>query len=168
MSISMNTLKGEFRPFFSRDLQTDYDSLSDKNAARENLANTLAGCALQWAHSGNDAHIQFEKTLTTKGANAARCRAAIKLIAGKPRHMAGASLEDFNNYGYAIYAQICAALTPAPKAAPVPKAPTIKAPALNDILTALSAGLYSPEDIAAITEALQTAPTIKAPAPALM
>jgi hypothetical protein len=168
MSVSMTTLKSEFAAFFARDLKSDYAALSDKNAARENLANTLAGCALQWAHSGNDAHIQFEKTLPTKGANAARCRAAIKMIAGKPRHLHNGSLEDFSNYGYEVYSQICVALTPAPKAAPAPKAPIIKAPAPADILTAIAAGLYSAEDIAAITAALQTAPAIKAPAPALM
>jgi hypothetical protein len=167
MSISMNTLKAEFAIFFARDLASDFAALSDKNAARENLANTLAGCALQWAHSGNDAHIQFEKTLPTKGANAARCRAAIKLIAGKPRHLKDGSLEDFSNYGYEIYSQICVALFPTPKAAPAPKTPTIKAPAMADIVAAINAGLYSPEDMAVLTAALQTAPA-PAPAPALI
>lgn len=164
----MLTIKAAMPDYFARDLQSDFAALSDKDTARANLARSITGCALQWAHSGNDAHVKFSASLPSKGVNAARARAALALITCKPRAMKAATLAEFEAFANELCMSVHMALTPAPKAPATPKAPTIKAPALDAILAALSAGLYSPEDLAAIQSALTTAPAIEAPAPALM
>lgn len=165
---TMAAIKAAMPDYFARDLSADFAALSDKDAARANLARSIAGCAIQWAHSGNDAHVKFAQTLPTKGVNAARARAALALITCKPRAMKAATLGEFENFANELFIAAHMALTPAPVAKKTPATKPTTAPALDAILAALSAGLYGPEDIAALTAALTTAPAMKAPAPALM
>ncbi len=160
---SMLAIRAALPDYFARDLASDFAALSDKDTARANLARSITGCAIQWAHSGNDAHVKFAASLPAKGVNAARCRVALALITCKPRAMKAATLAEFENYANELCMSVHMTLTPAPA---THKAPTIKAPALEAVLAAIQAGLYRPEDIAALQAALATAPTIEAPAPA--
>lgn len=139
VAVTFTTVKAAFPELFSLSIIDAVASTYDKDTAKEVIARSIVGAALEFAMSGNDSRLKSARAALEGKGKGQRVRTmAITAIdavkaSGKARHLAGSDMDTVEAWIVTSTAAGILALTPAP-AAPradkkAPSAPIVTTPA---------------------------------------
>ena len=160
--LTMAAVKAGLPVFFARTVLGDYEAAFVRGASLENFAASLAGCAVERAHSGNTNGLTFLRakidsaTLAKKHAHANVLRTALALIENiKPASLKASSIDDYTVAAEGYQCEILSILVP-PKSTREKTTPTNWRQLYTDAQSALEIVTMERDGLLARLDALTT------------